>query len=99
MIAPDSLSPKMSEAWFFSSLKTKHPGDKSVGIFKELVANPIPHVVASSTPKNSAVNLSNSRCSGQVPYSARVDPKANPYFLIDSMAASALGPLFSANPR
>lgn len=67
VIAPESLSPRMRDAWFFSSLRTKQPGLISDGRFKLFVAKPMPNTIASSTPKNLAVNDSNSLWIGIFP--------------------------------
>lgn len=66
---PDNLNPNIKLAWFFSSLRTKQPGPTRLGMLRELVANPMPKTMASSTPRNLAVVSSNSSCKGVVPYS------------------------------
>lgn len=98
-MAPESLMPRMRDAWFFSSLRTKQPADRNVGMLSAFVAKPIPNVMASSVPRNSAVSFSNSTCKSQVPYCCLVAPVDTPYLYNDSIANSAHGPFGSAKPR
>lgn len=71
VVAPDSRSPRMRLAWFFSSLRTKQPGLRRAGMLRELVANPMPNTMASSTPRNLAVRRSSSMCCSLVPADTR----------------------------
>ena len=50
--APDKRHPRIKLAWFNSSDKMRQPGPTIDGIFIEFVANPIPNVKVSSTPRN-----------------------------------------------
>ena len=50
--APDKRQPRIKLAWFNSSERMRHPGPTIDGIFIEFVANPIPNVKVSSTPRN-----------------------------------------------
>lgn len=67
VVAPESRRPKIREAWFFPSLKTRQPLETNVGKLRALVANPMPKVMASSVPKNLAVVCSSSKWIGKVP--------------------------------
>ncbi|RNA44075.1 hypothetical protein BpHYR1_042626 [Brachionus plicatilis] len=69
IVAPESLEPRTSEAWFNSSLSIRQFFPTRVGIFKALVANPMPKVTADSTPKNSANSSSNCNWHFNVPNS------------------------------
>lgn len=60
MVAPERRKPNIREAWFFSSLNTKHPGETILGKLRAFVANPMPNTIASSTPRNLAVVFSSS---------------------------------------
>lgn len=66
-MAPESRSPSISDAWFFSSLNTRQPGETILGRFSAFVANPMPNTMASSVPTNRAVVLSSSNTNGCVP--------------------------------
>ena len=99
MVAPERRNPRMSEAWFFSSEMTTHPGDIMQGRLSELVAKPMPKTMASSTPRNLAVSCSSSSWSWTGPRSLLGLQDATPYFFIDSIASSAHFPDDSANPR
>lgn len=68
-------------------------------MLSELVAKPIPNTMASSTPKNLAVVRSSSLCKGVVPYSLTVEHSDGPYCKSADRAASAHGPVASANPK
>lgn len=60
IFAPDSLAPKISDVWFSSSLIIRSPLPTRVGMFAELVANPIPNTIAAGLPTNLATRASNS---------------------------------------
>lgn len=64
IVAPESRSPSISDAWFFSSLNTRQPGETKLGRFSAFVANPMPNTMASSVPTNRAVVLSSSNTNG-----------------------------------
>lgn len=66
-MAPESRSPSISDAWFFSSLNTRQPGETKLGRFSVFVANPMPNTMESSVPTNRAVVLSSSNTNGCVP--------------------------------
>ena len=67
IFAPDSLAPKMSDVWFSSSLIIRSPLPTRVGMFAELVANPIPNTIAAGLPTNLATRASNSLWISRVP--------------------------------
>lgn len=67
IVAPESRNPSIRDAWFFSSLNTRQPGQTRLGRFKAFVANPIPNTMASSVPTNRAVVFSSSTTNGCVP--------------------------------
>ena len=71
----------------------------SEGMFMELVAKPIPKVMASSVPRNSATKSSNSRWMSIVPSSLLVLATPQPCRRVASNAALAQGPSFSAKPK
>ena len=62
IFAPDNLAPNTSDAWFSSSLTIRSPLPTRVGMLVELVAKPIPNVIAAGLPINRATRCSNSSC-------------------------------------
>ena len=65
--APEPRTPLTIEAWLRESLSTRHPLPTRAGMTTELVAKPMPKVMASSHPTKSATFLSSATCLSVVP--------------------------------
>ena len=69
-LAPEPRAPATMDAWLRASLITRQPLPTSRGMMAELVANPMPNVIAASLPRKLATQASSCLCLSVVPGTA-----------------------------
>ena len=69
-LAPEPRAPATIDAWLRASLITRQPLPTSRGMMAELVANPMPNVIAASLPRKLATQASSCLCLSVVPGTA-----------------------------
>ena len=77
-LAPEPRVPATIDAWFRASLMTKHPGPTSSGMTAELLAKPMPKVMAASFPRKLAISPSRASCFSVRPAESSLVSHAEP---------------------